>query len=228
MRGFRIGAAATAVALVAATAGFLTVATPLVAQAHTVQTVGPYSLTFGWMNEPCYTGVQNAVQLFVHTGGPTGQAVSNLDGLQATVSAGGATSSPMALTAAFDPDTGLGNPAEYDAPLVPTIPGDYTFRITGTINGTKIDISAKSADNTFDQAHDPVAIEFPTQPQSNTQLSTSVKNLQTALQAQTSATKKAKDAASSARLIAIVAIVIAVLLGLVGILTGRRKAPAAG
>ncbi|MGH2718722.1 MAG: hypothetical protein ACRDJU_09100, partial [Actinomycetota bacterium] len=126
MRGFRIGAAASAVSVVMAAAAFITVVTPVAAQAHTTVMAGPYALTFGWMNEPCYTGTQNAVQLFIHQGSNTGPGVDNITGLNVVVQAAGQTSAPMALDDAFDPDTGLGNPAEYDAPLTPTVSGTYT------------------------------------------------------------------------------------------------------
>lgn len=235
MRGFRIGAAATAVSLVMATAAFFTVATPIAASAHTTVMAGPYALTFGWMDEPCYTGSQNAVQLFVHQGSATGAAVPNISGLQVVVTFSGTTSSPMALNAAFDPDTGLGNTSEYDAPLTPTVAGSYTFTITGTINGTKVNVSASSGDSTFDSAHDPSAIEFPTQPQSAAQLTQSITNLQSAVKSNIatansakSAANSAKSAAATARVLAIVAIVIAVLLGLVAFRAGRRKPPVAG
>jgi hypothetical protein len=230
VRSIRIGAGALALALVAATVGVLSVlsvVTALPALAHTTQNAGPYALTFGWRDEPCYTGESNAVQLFIHNGTNTGTPVSGITTLTVAVTAGGVTSSPLALNAAFDPDTGLGNMAEYDAPMIPTIVGNYTFHITGTINSTKVDVSATSSDSTFDSAHDPTSIEFPAQPPTAATLATSVTNLQAALKTETAVATKAKSSASSAKTVAIIAIVIAVILGLIAILTGRRKAPGA-
>jgi hypothetical protein len=231
VRGFRFGAAATAVLTVVAAAGLFTALTAPPALAHTTVMAGPYALTFGWMNEPCYTGNENAVQLFIHQGSATGAAVGNIQGLTVKVSAAGVTSAPLALNAAFDPDTGLGNPAEYDAPLIPTVVGSYTFTITGMINTTAVNVSATSGDSTFDSAHDPTAIEFPAQPPNVASLAQSVTNLQSALATETavagsamSAANSAKSAASSSKTLGIVAIVIAVLLGAVAILSGRRKA----
>jgi hypothetical protein len=228
VRGHRFGAAAIAATLVAALTGVFTALTAAPAAAHTTQNQGPYALTFGWMNEPCYTAAQNAVQLFVHSASPTGAPVPNIQGLQVVVSAGGVTSKPLALTWAYDPDTGLGNQAEYDAPLIPTIVGPYTFTITGTINGTKINVSATSSDSTFDSAHDPSAIEFPAQLPPAATLSASIDHLAASLRSETAAVNRAKSAASTARTIAIVAIVVAVVLAIVAIALGRRKTPAAG
>jgi len=36
------------------------------AAAHTVQQVGRYTVTIGWLHEPTYVGEQNAVQFLVH------------------------------------------------------------------------------------------------------------------------------------------------------------------
>lgn len=216
MRPFRIGASAPGLAILGSVIGVAILVTASPALAHTSQTQGPYTLTFGWANEPCYTSAENAVQLFIHQGGVTGTAVANARGLTVQVSAGGATSPPLALNNALDPDTGLGNPAEYDAPLIPTIPGPYTFHITGTINGTRIDVSATSSDSTFDSAHDPSGVEFPTQPPTNATLAQAVVNLRaqvTGVQA----------SASRAKTLAYVALGAAVVAALLGIAAGTRR-----
>lgn len=234
MRRFRIGMGALALTAAVAATGLLGALTALPALAHTTQNQGPYALTFGWGNEPAYTGLGNTVQLFVHQGSPTGNPVGNIQGLTVQVTAGGVTSPPLALTYAFDPDTGLGNPAEYDAPLIPTIVGTYTFHITGSINGTKVDVSASSGDTTFDTAHDPSAIEFPAQPPGPATLAAAVQNLQSALATETavaadarSAASAARSAATTARAIAVAALIVAILLGVVAFIRSRRK-PGAG
>src|SRR5262249_60748520 len=51
-----------------------------------------------------------------------------------------------------------------------TAPGDYTFRLFGSIRTTKVNITVKSSPTTFDSVHDPAAIEFPQQAPSNLQL----------------------------------------------------------
>jgi hypothetical protein len=211
-----------AVALV--TAGLL-IATP--ALAHTTKDAGPYKLTFGWRDEPAYTGTPNAVQLFVKDA--KGNPVDDLGakGLTVAVTTGtGATaktSSPMTLASAFDPDTSLGTHGEFDASILPTAAGTYTFHITGDITGTAVDVSAASSDKTFADVTDPTAIEFPAQTQTLPQLSSAITTLQGRVASAQSAAAAAKSSASSSKTVAIIAIVVAVVLGLIALVAGRGK-----
>lgn len=230
MRRMRLCAGALTLGFVATLAAAFSVLGAPPALAHTTQNAGPYAITFGWMNEPCYIGEPNAVQVFVHQGTPTGAAVSSNVTLTVTVAAAGVTGSAMTLNPSFDPDTGLGNPAEYDAPLIPEAPGTYTFTITGQINTTPVKVSASSSDSTFNNAVDPAAIEFPTPVQGPATLGNAITNLQSALATQTAAANAAKSAAAAAKAsakssktLAIVAIVVAVVVGLLGVALGRRK-----
>lgn len=220
MRRLRFTLGALALATVA-----MLVAAP--AFAHTEKDAGPYKLLFGWRDEPAYTGSQNAVQLFVHD--TSGKAIDDLGskGLTVVVSTGsGATaksSSPLALTSAFDPDSGLGTHGEFDSPLVPTAAGTYTFHITGDINGTAVDVSAASSDKTFSDVTDPTAIEFPVQAQTVPQLSSAVTTLQDRVATAQSAAASAKSSANSSKTVAIIAIIVAIVLGLVAIVAGRGR-----
>ena len=134
-----------------------------VADAHIVKTFGTYTVALGWVHEPTYVGEQNAVQVVIKDA--AGKAVTDLnDGdLKVTVGVGGKTSDPLDLLNTFDPDTGLGVPGDYEAPIIPTAPGDYTFHLTGTIDGTAIDETATSSDSTFNSVVDPTGIQFPNQ-----------------------------------------------------------------
>jgi len=207
-------------ALALATTGLL-VAAP--AFAHTEKDAGPYKLLFGWRDEPAYTGSLNAVQLFVHDA--SGKAIDDLGkkGLTVVVSTGtGATaksSSPLAFTGAFDPDSGLGTHGEFDAPILPTGAGTYTFHITGDINGTAVDVSAASSDTTFADVTDPTDIEFPVQAQTVPQLSSAITTLQGRLASAQSAAASAKSSANSARAFGIVGIALAI----VALVTGRLR-----
>lgn len=230
MRRMRLCAGALTVGFVACLAALFAVAGAIPALAHTTQNAGPYAITFGWMNEPTYVGEPNAVQVFVHQGSPTGAAVSSNVTLTATVGASGVTGTAQPLAAAFDPDTGEGNPAEYDAPLIPEAPGTYTFTIAGEVNGTKVNVSASSGASTFDGANDPSKIQFPSPVQNPAELSQAIKNLQSALATETVAAKSAasaadaaKKSASTAKTLAIVAIALAVVLGFGSLGAGRRK-----
>ncbi|MGH2465640.1 MAG: hypothetical protein ACRDGI_09270 [Candidatus Limnocylindrales bacterium] len=156
VRSRRVG-----IALVAATVVLLVVAG--VADAHIVKTFGKYTVALGWVHEPTYVGEQNAVQVVIKDA--SGKAVTDLnDGdLKVTVTAGGVSSTPLPLLNTFDPDTGLGVPGDYEAPLIPTAPGDYTFHLSGTIDGTAVDETATSSDSTFNSVVDATPIQFPNQ-----------------------------------------------------------------
>jgi nucleoid-associated protein YgaU len=146
-------------ALVASTFALLLVAG--VADAHIVKTFGKYTVALGWVHEPTYVGEQNAVQVVIKDA--AGKAITDLnDGdLKVTVAVGGQTSDPLPLLNTFDPDTGLGVAGDYEAPIIPTAPGDYTFHLTGTIDGTPVDETATSSDSTFNSAIDATGIQFP-------------------------------------------------------------------
>lgn len=134
-----------------------------VADAHIVKTFGKYTVALGWVHEPTYVGEQNAVQVVIKDA--AGKAVTDLNGgdLKVTVGVGGKTSDPLDLLNTFDPDTGLGVAGDYEAPIIPTAPGDYTFHLTGTIDGTAVDETATSSDSTFNSAVDATGIQFPNQ-----------------------------------------------------------------
>jgi hypothetical protein len=55
----------------------------------------------------------------------------------------------------------FGEPGHYTADLIPTMPGDYSFRLTGTINGTEIDEVFSSADGEFSTVEPIEDIQFP-------------------------------------------------------------------
>ena len=134
-----------------------------VADAHVVKTFGTYSVALGWVHEPTYVGEQNAVQVVIKDA--AGKPVTDLnDGdLKVTVSVGGQTSDPLPLLNTYDPDTDLGIAGDYEAPIIPTAPGDYTFHLTGTIHATAVDETAVSSDSTFNSAVGATGIQFPNQ-----------------------------------------------------------------
>ena len=222
--GRRAGAAVVgAVAALAAVAG---------ASAHVVQQFGSSSIAIGWLHEPTYVGVENAVQVVVKDA--QGKPVDDLpDGaLKVTVSTGSQTSGSMTLQPSFDPDTGLGTPGEYDAPLIPTAPGVYTFHLTGAINGTSVNQSVTSSDKTFDDVTDPSAadVEFPTKVPAIAAVSTRldrtgarVDTAQAAATVARAAASDAQNAANRALIIGVVALIAGVVLGAAGVVVGLRR-----
>jgi hypothetical protein len=198
------------------------------ALAHEQRKVGPYQLTVGWQHEPTYTGVENAVQLLLKDA--KGNPIDDLGSppsVKVEVLTGSQKSDPLDLKASFDADTGLGTHGQFDAAIIPTAPGDYTFHFFGKINNDNIDERFTSSDKTFDTVRDPTPVEFPTKAPPVGQLATSVQQLNPRVdnalslaQASQRAAKKARDKASTAQTLGIVALVVGALVGGAGLVAG--------
>ncbi len=132
---------------------------PGVASAHEEKKVGPYLLAVGFGTEPdAYAGQPNSVQLLLSK---NDEPVVDLgDTLNVTVVFGDQTSDPMPLAPFFEIGE-LGIPGDYRAFFVPSQAGDYTFHITGTIHGTKVDESFTSGPKTFASVQDIAGATFP-------------------------------------------------------------------
>lgn len=148
------------------------------ALAHEGREVGEYQIVFGWRVEPAYTGLFNGPEFTVtmhggeaHEAEATPEAehsdmssdhheedsaaVEGLeDTLQIEVSYGGQTKL-LRLRAIF------GEPGSYTADLIPTQPGDYSFRIFGTIGDTEIDETFSSTEGEFSSVEPVEDIQFP-------------------------------------------------------------------
>jgi hypothetical protein len=206
-------ARAWAIALMAI--GLASVTTPVAA--HIVKQVGPYTVALGWVREPTYVGQLNAVQVVIKDA--KGNPVSDLsaDDLKVVVSTAGQQSDPMSLAPTFDEDTGLGIPGDYEAPMIPTAPGDYTFHVTGTIHSTKIDETATSSDTTFDTVVDPSAVQFPSKLPAVGDLATRLERVDARVQGQISAANDAKSSAQGALVAGLTVGGAGVLIGLVAL-----------
>jgi hypothetical protein len=194
--------------------------------AHVVKTVGPYRVAIGWLKEPTYVGEQNAVQVVIHDA--RGDAVDDLspDDLQVVVGTGGQESKPMSLAPTFDEDTGLGIPGDYDAPIIPTAPGDYTFHVTGTIHGTAIDETVTSSESTFESAVAPTDIEFPAALPALGEVATRLDRIDARIADAAAAAGEARSAASQALIAGLVVGGLGVLVAAVALYAGwtaRRR-----
>jgi hypothetical protein len=208
----------------AATAVALLVVMP--AAAHVVKQIGPYEVAIGWVHEPTYTGQENAVQVLIHD--QNGQPVTDLgpDDLKVVVSTGGQQSDPLALTATYDEDTGLGLKGDYEATIIPTAPGDYTFHVTGTIHDQAVDVTVTSSDSTFDSVVDPTAIQFPDQLPALGDVVTRVDRVDSRITSASNDASKAQSAATVALVVGVAVGGIGVLVGATGLLVaarGRRR-----
>jgi hypothetical protein len=176
-----------------------------VASAHEHRQVGDYQFIVGFLNEPAIVEEPNGLDLRVHKGQEDqGTPVEGLDKtLKAEVTSGGQTM-PLELKAAF------GQPGNYKGNFIPTAEGDYTFHITGTINGQPVDQKFTSSPTTFSSVGSRTALTFP------------VKVPPVAQVAETAA--NASSAADSAKLFGIAGLgvgVLGLIAGIAGIMMAR-------
>jgi hypothetical protein len=197
--------------------------------AHVVKQFGTYSVAMGWLHEPTYVGVENAVQVVVKDAG--GNPVNDLapGDLNVVVSTAGQQTAVLPLQPSFDPDTGLGTPGEYTASLIPTQVGDYTFHLTGSIHGTAVDETSTSSDQTFDSVTAGTDVQFPIKQPAIGDVSTLVGRVDGRATSAQSAAGAAQQAATNAANDASRALIVGsavgglgVLLGLGGLFVGLR------
>ena len=228
--GVAVGAALLLVLVLSATAS-----------AHVVKQFGTYSVAMGWLHEPTYVGVENAVQVIVKDA--TGQPVNDLQpgDLQVVISTAGQQTAALPLQPSFDPDTGLGTPGEYTASIIPTQVGDYTFHLSGAIHGQAVDETVTSSDQTFNSVTAGSDVQFPVKLPALGDLSTLIQRVdgratsanaaaaqaqQEATQAQQASTQaqqaatRAGDDAGRALLAGILVGGLGVLFGLAGLVVG--------
>ncbi len=134
---------------------------PLAAHESRDSADGQYQYVFGWRAEPAITGVSNGPEFYIYqlANGERGDRVEEEAELQVEVMFGGA-SKVMPLEPAFR------DPGHYVADMIPTLPGDYTFRVTGTLGDVEIDETFNSADGGFHGVEPAEDIHFP-EPQPN-------------------------------------------------------------
>jgi hypothetical protein len=228
------------VGLIAALALGLVVIPAGVASAHEEREIGPYTVEVGFGDEPAYSGAQNSAVMFIHDT-KSGDPVLDLGPtLQVQVRYGDERMDPITMEPFFE-EGEFGTPGDYRAFFIPTRPGDYTFRFTGDIKGTKVDESFTSGPDTFDRVDDPSSIEFPVKDPTNGELGEAVQRLQPRVDAAVAGQRKVsaqvtalQDDVDSAKSQATLALVIGGVLGLIGAVTGiaglsaARKARRAG
>jgi hypothetical protein len=193
------------------------------ALAHEIRKVGKLQMTVGWSVEPTYTGFRNEVQLFLKDS--SGKPITDLgdNDLKVQVVYGKQKTPLMSLDPSYDPDTGLGTPGEYDRAIIPTRPGNYTFRFVGTVHGQKIDQSFTSSEQTFDPVREAGTVEFPAQDPSQAQLAGLVQRLQPRVDAARTAAQDASGAAAQDRALAITGIVLGAVGTGIGLWPRRRR-----
>ena len=150
---------------------------------------------------------------------PTGSRstiIGSPPSLQVEVIFGNQTSPPLDLEPSFDPDTGLGTHGEFDAAIIPTAVGNYTFHFFGTVAGQQIDERFTSGPTTFATVDDPTGIEFPTKVPTLPDLGALADRLSPRVDRAVSAAAASADQADTAHTLALVAVIV----GAVGLLAG--------
>jgi hypothetical protein len=99
--------------------------------AHESITVGDYTIEIGWVNEPPIVGQQNAIVVNVSTTSDE-QPVEDVSGLTVAVSYG-----DQNKTLTLQP-LGEDTPGQFIAPILPTIPGQYTVNLGGKLGDTDV------------------------------------------------------------------------------------------
>ena len=112
---------------------------------------GDYTLHFGWRVEPAATNLPNGLEVFIADtdGNP-------IEGAELTaVATFGSETTTIQFRQAWQ------EPGHYITDLIPTMPGDYSFQLTGTIGDTEIDEVFTSADGQFSTVEPSADLMFP-------------------------------------------------------------------
>jgi len=104
------------------------------ALAHESITVGDYEIEIGWVDEPPIVGQQNAILVIVsNTSGGEAQPMEDVSSLEVRVSYG-----DQSKELTLQP-LGEDTPGQFMAPILPTIPGQYTILLGGQLGDTTVD-----------------------------------------------------------------------------------------
>jgi len=103
------------------------------AQAHDEVESGGYVFEIGWLSEPPVVGERNGLELFVAPHDDPEAGVAGITTLQFSVEYGSA-SRTYELAPAHE------EPGHYSASFIPAVEGQYTFRLTGTVEGRAVNV----------------------------------------------------------------------------------------
>lgn len=125
------------------------------ASAHEEKRIGPLTMETGWLQEPAYAGVPNAVEVGLSRGkAPVRDAALTVQVVFGEADAA-TRSDPLPLDPVAD------DPGEYRAFVIPTRPGTYSFLITGRAADKKVDEELTSGPKTFDDVIPASDAQFP-------------------------------------------------------------------
>lgn len=122
--------------------------------AHEGREVGEYEIELGWQVEPAYTGQINGVEIDIIVAASS----EGFEGAEITLQVEAVFGpAKKVLNLAADPE----QVGHYTATLIPTRPGDYTFRLFGTIGETSVDETFSAAEGQFSTVEPISDLQFP-------------------------------------------------------------------
>ena len=121
------------------------------ALAHEGVTAGTYEIEVGWVTEPPIAGQQNGIVINVmDMSSGEAQPVEDVAALKVIISYGG-----QSKTLTLQP-LGEDTPGQFVAPILPTIPGQYTITLGGKLGDTDV-----KADVEPEEVQPATTIQFP-------------------------------------------------------------------
>lgn len=159
--------------------GFLMVS---MATAHEGREVGDYTIEIGWREEPAYVSLMNGPEITVTRHEDEAEheeaeatpdvgaehAEEGADHTEAESAGVIGLEETLQIEVIFGPANRVlflrpvrNEPGHYTADLIPMRPGDYTFRVFGTIEGTEVDETFSAANGQFSSVEPIEDIQFP-------------------------------------------------------------------
>lgn len=128
--------------------------TTTTSEAHERRAIGEYTFVVGWLTEPALVNQPNSLDLRVSKTEDSSPVAGLNTTLQFEVTANGQTTE-VPIVGRFN------TPGAYNAYLMPTYVGEYTFRIYGTVEGNNVDERFTSGPNTFSSIDEPNSFPEP-------------------------------------------------------------------
>lgn len=216
--------------------------------AHEGREVGDYSINIGWIVEPAYEGFMNGVEIRVtrvvessddHHGESTSMNKDESgDGMAMADHHGGAPAVegmentlqvevvyvPTGASRVVNLSADVNEPGRYTAPMLPTTPGVYEFRVFGAIEGTQVDetFASKGGGGGFDDIRPMASLQFPEELPSAREMESAVRG---AISTAEEARQAAEEGPGMLPVTALVLGATGMMLGIVGLVIGLRQQP---
>ncbi|MXY44005.1 MAG: hypothetical protein F4Y50_08140 [Dehalococcoidia bacterium] len=214
--------------------------------AHEGREVGDYNIDIGWINEPAYEGVMNGIEIKVikvvesgddHHGESSattdhhhGESSATDDhhgdsgavkGLENTLQVE-VTYVPTGASRVVNLSVDVDEPGRYTAPMLPTTPGVYEFRVFGAIEGMQVDetFASEGGGGDFDDIQPLASLQFPEE-------LPSTREMESAVRGAISTAEEARDSADKGPgplpIVALVFGLAGLVLGVAGLVVGLRR-----